>query len=40
METMWKQSRGTGNSGMVEQCSGTVEQRRTMLLNSVEEQCE
>lgn len=37
---------GTGNSGTVEQwnsvakCSGTVEQRRTVLLNSWEEQCE
>ena len=40
METMWKQSGGTGNSGTVEQCSGTVKQRKTVLLNSVEEQCE
>ena len=38
MEIMWKQSGGTGNRGTVEQCSGTVEQRRTVLLNSVEEQ--
>ena len=40
METRWKQSGGTGNSGTVEQCGGTVELRRTVLLNSVEEQYE
>ena len=36
---MWKQSGGTGNSGTAEQCSWPVEQHRTVLLNSVVEQC-